>query len=175
MPVLSTLDTPLGPLVAAATDAGICLLEYSAPARLDSQMAVLRRHFGDDIVRGSSPHLSALGSERDGYFAGTRRDFTVPLVVAGTPFQERVWAALRTIPYGQTCSYEALADTVGARGAQRAVGHANGSNPISVVLPCHRLIGADGTLVKYGGGLSRKRWLLEHEGVALRPESLRRR
>ena len=93
--------------------------------------------------------------------------------VAGTPFQRKVWNALPTIPPGTTMSYGALAAQLGMPKAMRAVGHANGSNPISVVVPCHRLIGANGSLVKYGGGLERKRWLLEHEGVALKPASRR--
>ena len=93
---------------------------------------------------------------------------TIKWRVAGTPFQRKVWTALPKIPTGTTMSYGALAAKLNAPNAMRAVGHANGSNPISVVVPCHRLIGANGTLVKYGGGLERKRWLLEHEGVALR-------
>ena len=88
--------------------------------------------------------------------------------MAGTPFHHKVWTALPKIPAGTTMSYGALAAKLGAPKAMRAVGHANGSNPISVVIPCHRLIGADGSLVKYGGGLQRKRWLLEHEGVVLK-------
>ena len=97
----------------------------------------------------------------------SRSPATIPWRVAGTPFQHKVWTALPKIAPGTTMSYGALAAKLGAPNAMRAVGHANGSNPISVVLPCHRLIGADGSLVKYGGGLERKRWLLEHEGVAL--------
>jgi methylated-DNA-[protein]-cysteine S-methyltransferase len=93
--------------------------------------------------------------------------------VAGTPFQQKVWNALPKIPAGTTMSYGALAARLNAARAMRAVGHANGSNPISVVVPCHRLIGANGALVKYGGGLERKRWLLEHEGVALKPAAAR--
>ncbi len=163
MPVLSTLETPLGPLVAAATDAGICLLEYSRPGRLETQMAVLRRHFGDDITQGSSSHLAALRAELEAYFAGTLREFRVPLVIAGTPFQERVWTALQAIPYGHTCSYEALATTVGAPAAQRAVGHANGQNRIAIVIPCHRVINKSGKLGGYGGELWRKQALLRLE------------
>ena len=90
---------------------------------------------------------------------------TIPWRVAGTPFQRKVWMALPKIPAGSTLSYGALAARLGSPRAMRAVGHANGANPISVVLPCHRLIGANGSLVKYGGGLERKRWLLRHEGV----------
>ena len=126
-------------------------------------MAALRRHFGNEIVEGDSPHLAALRAELEKYFAGTLKEFTVPLVIAGTPFQERVWTALRAIPYGDTCSYEALAESVGGCGAQRAVGHANGQNRIAIVIPCHRVIGSTGQLVGYRGGLWRKQALLRLE------------
>ena len=105
-----------------------------------------------------------------GYFKGDlARLSTIKWRVAGTPFQHKVWTALPRIPPGTTMSYGALAARIDRPKAVRAVGHANGANPISVVVPCHRLIGADGSLIKYGGGLERKRWLLEHEGVVLKP------
>lgn len=110
----------------------------------------------DDVLRRVECQLSA-------YFAGELRDFDLPLAPVGTPFQERVWQALRDIPYGATTSYSALANRIGAPGAARAVGLANGRNPIAIIIPCHRVIGAGGTLVGYGGGLNRKRWLLDLE------------
>jgi methylated-DNA-[protein]-cysteine S-methyltransferase len=111
---------------------------------------------------------AAVKAALKGYFKGDLdRLSTIQWRVAGTPFQHKVWIALPRIPAGTTMSYGALAAKLGAPRAMRAVGHANGSNPISVVVPCHRLIGASGSLVKYGGGLERKRWLLEHEGVVL--------
>lgn len=97
------------------------------------------------------------------YFAGELRDFELPLAAAGTPFQQRVWRALCDIPYGETISYGELARRIGQPKAARAVGLANGQNPIAIVVPCHRVIGADGSLTGYGGGLARKRWLLAHE------------
>ena len=116
-----------------------------------------------------------LRSALTAYFKGDLdRLNTIKWRVAGTPFQQKVWAALPKIPAGTTMSYGALAAKLNAPNAMRAVGHANGSNPISVVVPCHRLIGANGALVKYGGGIERKRWLLEHEGVVLKPTSTRR-
>jgi len=99
------------------------------------------------------------------YVAGELRVFSLPLAAAGTPFQRRVWAALAEIPFGETRSYGEIARRIGQPGAARAVGLANGSNPISIVVPCHRVIGANGTLTGYGGGLERKRWLLEHESA----------
>jgi len=102
------------------------------------------------------------------YFGGTRRTFDLPLRLAGTDFQQRVWRGLREIPYGQTSSYGQLACRIGRSGASRAVGLANGRNPISIVVPCHRVIGADGSLTGYGGGLERKQWLLAHEAALAR-------
>jgi len=128
---------------------------------------LLRRQYGVVILRDarSPKELRTALSE---YFKGDLdRLKTIKWRVAGTPFQQKVWRALPKIRVGTTMSYGALAAKLDAPNAMRAVGHANGSNPISVVLPCHRLIGANGALVKYGGGLSRKKWLLEHEGVAL--------
>jgi methylated-DNA-[protein]-cysteine S-methyltransferase len=101
----------------------------------------------------------------DEYFARKRQVFEIPLAPAGTPFQQRVWRELTTIPYGETRSYLQLATAIGNRSAMRAVGAANGRNPISIIVPCHRVIGSDGTLVGYGGGLARKRFLLELEGA----------
>jgi methylated-DNA-[protein]-cysteine S-methyltransferase len=100
-----------------------------------------------------------------GYFAGTLRDFDVPLELCGTGFQREVWQALRGIPYGETISYGELAERVGRPSASRAVGLANGRNPVAIIVPCHRVIGADGSLTGYGGGLTRKAWLLEHEAA----------
>jgi methylated-DNA-[protein]-cysteine S-methyltransferase len=102
------------------------------------------------------------------YFAGTRRTFDVPLRLAGTVFQQRVWRGLQEIPYGETSSYGQLAGRIGKPGASRAVGLANGRNPISILVPCHRVIGADGSLTGYGGGLERKQWLLAHEASVVR-------
>lgn len=102
-------------------------------------------------------------AQLEDYFAGDRQEFTLPLHAHGTAFQQRVWAALLEIPYGETASYGATAAAIGAPTASRAVGLANGQNPISIVVPCHRVVGADGSLTGYGGGLDAKRWLLWHE------------
>jgi methylated-DNA-[protein]-cysteine S-methyltransferase len=118
--------------------------------------------------RRDDRQFAAATDQLAGYFAGELTDFDLPLAPAGTAFQLRVWAALRTIPYGQTTSYGELAGQLGNPGASRAVGLANGRNPIAIVVPCHRVIGADGRLTGYGGGLDRKRWLLDHELAGLR-------
>jgi AraC family transcriptional regulator of adaptative response/methylated-DNA-[protein]-cysteine methyltransferase len=159
---LARLESPVGPLLAGATDQGVCLLEFSDPRRLESQLRGLERQFGPALP-GSHPHLDRLRLELAEYFAGSRRGFTVPLVYPGTPFQERVWNALRRIPYGETRSYESLARSVGAPRAQRAVGHANGQNRLAILIPCHRVIAKDGSLAGYGGGKWRKQLLLDLE------------
>jgi methylated-DNA-[protein]-cysteine S-methyltransferase len=114
---------------------------------------------------GTVPLLSAAVRQLTEYFAGTRREFDLPLRLQGTTFQTRVWRELSEIPYGQTWSYGQLAHRIEKPSASRAVGLANGRNPISILVPCHRVIGADGSLTGYGGGLERKRWLLAHEGL----------
>lgn len=161
--VVDTIDTPLGPLVAGSLTGGICLLEYTTPGRLEPQIDSIRRKFGCQMVPGRSPHLEALRDELADYFAGALRAFTVPLVMSGTPFQERAWRALLDIAYGETRSYEEQSTVVGAAGAQRAIGHANGSNRIAIVIPCHRVINKSGKLGGYGGELWRKQALLRLE------------
>jgi AraC family transcriptional regulator, regulatory protein of adaptative response / methylated-DNA-[protein]-cysteine methyltransferase len=167
--VQQTIDSPLGPLVTVAGPDGLCLLEFAEPDRLDAQVAAVRRWFQSDVVPGSNPHLDHLRRELDAYFAGSLTRFTVPVVIPGTTFQERVWAELRRIPYGETRSYEEVARAVGARSASRAVGRANGSNRIAIVVPCHRVVNKDGGLGGYGGQLWRKQALLRLE----RPFGLR--
>jgi AraC family transcriptional regulator of adaptative response/methylated-DNA-[protein]-cysteine methyltransferase len=162
--VIRSIDSPLGPLVAGASADGICLLEFPEPDRLEPQLAAVRRRLGCTIEEGDSPHLDCLGNELADYFDGTLTRFSVPVVTAGTAFQQRVWSALRHIPYGETRSYEELAKTIGASGASRAVGHANGMNPVAIVIPCHRVINKSGALGGYGGQLWRKEALLTLEG-----------
>ena len=157
------VESPLGTLVAGATDDGVCLLEFGDRRILDAQVESVRTRLGR-VLPGRHRHLDQLRSELAEYFASGRRDFSVPLVYPGTPFQVRVWNALRRIPYGETCSYEKLAWAVGAPGAQRAVGHANGQNRLAILIPCHRVVNKDGKLGGYGGGLWRKQLLLELEG-----------
>jgi AraC family transcriptional regulator, regulatory protein of adaptative response / methylated-DNA-[protein]-cysteine methyltransferase len=159
---LSRLDSPLGPLIAGATDQGICLLEFGDRRMLESQLGELQKRLGPALP-GTHPLLEKLRDELSEYFAGRRRQFTVPLVYPGTPFQMKVWNTLLEIPYGETWSYEKLARHVGAPRAQRAVGHANGQNRLAILIPCHRVIAKDGTLAGYGGGKWRKQQLLELE------------
>ncbi|HEX6128456.1 MAG TPA: methylated-DNA--[protein]-cysteine S-methyltransferase [Candidatus Limnocylindria bacterium] len=161
--VVRMLPTPLGPMLAGATDDGICLLEFTDRPMLPTQLAVLEHRLGRPVVAGRHPHLDALAAQLEEYFAGERLAFELPLVVNGSPFQERVWAALRSIPTGETISYEELALRAGRPGAQRAAGTANGANRLAILIPCHRVVRKSGETGNYGGGRWRKAWLLDHE------------
>mgnify|MGYP005851291787 CR=1 FL=1 len=164
MPLISTtIDTPLCPMRAATTDRGICLLEMGSPERRSRETEELENAFGERMTTGSHPLLDRLAGELAAYFNGDLQRFSVPLDTRGTQWQHQVWAQLIKIPYGETLSYGELATRLGNPGGSRAVGLANGKNRISIVIPCHRVIASDGTLHGYGGGLERKRWLLEHE------------
>lgn len=167
---LSDVETPIGEMIAAATDTHLVVLEYSRRHRLDQQLARLTRTTGVALERGESRIVGQLRSELDEYFRGERKEFSVPIDARGTPFQMRVWTQLRRIPYGTTTSYGRLALTLGQSEAVRAVARANGDNPLAIIIPCHRVIGADGSLTGYGGGLWRKKKLLDLEA---RTEALR--
>jgi AraC family transcriptional regulator of adaptative response/methylated-DNA-[protein]-cysteine methyltransferase len=162
--VLTRVLTPLGPLVAAAGENGLCLLEFADRAILEAQIKRLRDYLDCVVTPGSNRHIEQVESELEEYFAGRRTEFDVPLEAPGTPFQNRVWQALREIPYGETRSYEQIAKAIGKPKAVRAVGSANGANRIPIVIPCHRVVRADGSLGGYGGELWRKRYLLQLEG-----------
>jgi AraC family transcriptional regulator, regulatory protein of adaptative response / methylated-DNA-[protein]-cysteine methyltransferase len=157
------IDSPVGPLIAAATRSALCLLEFSERRILEEQFATVRKRFGCELISGSNSLLSDLRTQLGDYFAGRRREFDMPLAYPGTPFQERVWSALLRIPYGETRSYREIALELGDLKATRAVGTANGMNRIAIVIPCHRVINANGELGGYGGGLWRKRLLLDLE------------
>lgn len=161
--VVSRIESPIGPLVTAANDRGICLLDFTDRRKLETQFDSLKKVFSCAIVPGENEHLSNLRKELQAYFEGRLQQFSVPLAYPGSPFQLRVWNELLRIPYGETCSYEQLAGRIGAAAGQRAVGHANGANRISIVIPCHRVVNKNGKLGGYGGGLWRKQHLLDLE------------
>ncbi|HZZ82780.1 MAG TPA: methylated-DNA--[protein]-cysteine S-methyltransferase [Gemmataceae bacterium] len=161
--LLSWLPSPLGPLVAGATSAGVCLLEFTDRRMIETQLATVERRFGVPVIPGSNDHLKTLERELAGYFDGKIKKFSMPLTYPGTDFQQRVWGQLLEIPYGETCSYQDLARAVGDAQAVRAVGRANGMNRIAIVIPCHRVINKGGKLGGYGGGLRRKQFLLDLE------------
>ena len=150
-----TLPTPVGTLTLVADEQGLRQVSF---ARCDDARA---KH---EHWQHAPERLSAARTQLLEYFAGARRDFELPLHVVGTEFQQHVWAALRRIPFGRTASYRDIATTIEAPAAVRAVGAANGRNPLPIIVPCHRVIGADGRLVGFSAGLERKRWLLTHEG-----------
>ena len=157
------IDSPVGPLLAGATRSAIVLLEFSERDILQQQLASVRRRFRASLRSGPNRWLDLLQTQLHEYFAGQRRQFELPLEYPGTAFQQRVWSTLLTIPYGVTWSYLDMARSLGDIKATRAVGTANGLNRIAIVIPCHRVINADGKLGGYGGGLWRKQRLLDLE------------
>ena len=161
----TTIATPIGDMIALASDEALCALEFIGPRRRDRLEARLRRWFpAHTIADDDAPMLAKTRGWLARYFDGAAADITgFPLQMYGAPFEQRVWEALRLIPPGGTASYGAIAKALGSAGAARAVGMANGSNPIAIIVPCHRVIGSNGTLTGYGGGLDRKTWLLNHE------------
>lgn len=161
--VTTTIESPLGRLLAAATDDGICLLDYADGELVDRNLASMRRRFAASVEPGEHEWLRQLSDELAAYFDARLTEFTVPVAPRGTPFQERVWQELRRVPHGTTITYSELAARIGQPSAVRAVASANGQNRINILIPCHRVIGKGGDLTGYGGGLWRKRLLLERE------------
>jgi len=159
----TTIETPLGEMAAAATRDGICLLEFSDRRTLDSEFKNLAWTFNETVIPGGNKHLRALKKQLKEYFKGKRKEFSLSVITPGTGFQQAAWGVLRKIPYGATISYLEQAKLINNPSAVRAVANANGSNRIAIVIPCHRVVGSDGNLIGYGGGLERKRWLIDHE------------
>ncbi len=172
------LDTPVGPLFIGGSAEGLARVDFmrdadaatalpaqTAPAALAAQIARLEAATGAPATRGGAAAAEVTRQLRE-YFAGARTGFDLPLAPVGTAWQQRVWRALRDIPFGETATYGAIAARLDRPTASRAVGAANGRNPIAIVVPCHRVIGSDRTLTGYAGGLHRKQWLLAHEGGA---------
>lgn len=164
---LKRIETPLGTMIACANENGICMLEFSDRKALPTELKEISKHFDANIVQGENPHFKTLEKELEEYFEGKLKDFTVPLAPVGTDFQKKVWEILRTIPYGTTRTYQQQADILGNPKAVRAVANANGLNKISIIIPCHRVIGTNGRLTGYSGGIWRKQKLLELEKAIL--------
>ena len=160
---LQWIDTPIGPMIAGATDRGLCLLEFTDRRMLEHQIVTLRKRFKTALAPGEHRYLTQTAKELDEYFRGERQRFDVPIDAPGSPFEERVWRALLQIPFGETRSYEDIARAVGSPKGVRAVGRANGLNRVAIVIPCHRVVNKSGELGGYGGGLWRKRRLLHLE------------
>ena len=161
----TTISTPVGDMFALASESALFALEFGRPERHDRLQARMRKWFPPhEIGEGETPVLARTREWLARYFDGAGADATdLPIAMHGAPFERRVWEALLQIPPGETRSYGAIAKAVGSEGASRAVGMANGANPIAIVVPCHRVIGSNGALTGYGGGLDRKTWLLNHE------------
>lgn len=163
---LTSIQSPVGPLTIAARNGLVCVLSFAAIDCADDgvRSALARWYPSEEVTPAGDPAgaVSSLRAYFDGDIGAIDR---VQVELNGTPFQQRVWRALREVPAGTTCSYGELARRIGASAAVRAVGAANGANPVAIVVPCHRVIGSNGTLTGYGGGLDRKRWLLQHEAA----------
>jgi AraC family transcriptional regulator, regulatory protein of adaptative response / methylated-DNA-[protein]-cysteine methyltransferase len=157
------IQSPIGELIAGATDDGICLLEFNDKKRALREQKDLSRLLKEPVEEGENEHLVRLKNEISAYFEGRLKEFTLPLVTPGTDFQRSVWTELQNIKFGTTRSYQEQANALNCPDAVRAVANANGMNRISIIIPCHRVIGSDGRLTGYGGGLGRKKWLLDHE------------
>lgn len=160
---IAYIETDMGLMVAGSTETGICMFEFADYKLIDLELRQLGKHFKAPLVQGENRHIETLRRQIEEYFKGDRRAFDIPLDLVGTEFQKEVWLALLKIPYGSTTTYARQAELIGKSTSVRAVANANGKNKISIILPCHRVIGSDGSLTGYGGGMWRKRKLLEFE------------
>lgn len=160
---ITRLETPLGTMYACAVEQGICLLEFTDRKMLETELKSLTKLLNANIIQGANKHFVLLHDQLNEYFEGKRKEFTVTLFTPGSEFQQSVWKELQNIPYGSTHSYKQQAIALKRPEAVRAVAHANGMNRISILIPCHRVIGEDGNLTGYGGGIWRKKWLLDFE------------
>lgn len=161
--VIARLKTPFAELLAAATTKGICLIEYADTNRVVTQLSRLQKSHSATIENGSSHFFTILNQQLQGYFTEKHQNFDIPLDIRGTTFQMQAWNALQAIPYGETRSYQEQAIAIGNPKAVRAVANANRNNKVSIIIPCHRVIGKNGTMTGYGGGIWRKEYLLNLE------------
>jgi AraC family transcriptional regulator of adaptative response/methylated-DNA-[protein]-cysteine methyltransferase len=166
----SILSTRIGEMFVLETSGGICLLEFADRKGLEHEVQVILQKTKGILIEGGSNFFALLSEELGAYFQDCTSPFSVPLDLLGSEFQQQVWKTLIEIPVGQTRTYSQVAETIGKSKAVRAVGNANAKNPIAIVIPCHRLIGANGTLTGYGGGIWRKEWLLKHEKQATKSD-----
>ncbi|MFZ4398994.1 MAG: methylated-DNA--[protein]-cysteine S-methyltransferase [Bacteroidales bacterium] len=157
------IETPIGTMYACAVDEGICMLEFSDRKEIEKEFNEISKYFNSDINQSHNIHFDKLKIELNEYFEGKRKMFTVPLIFPGTEFQQLVLKGLQNIPYGSTISYKQQSIILNKASAIRAIAHSNGLNRISILIPCHRVIGENGKLTGYGGGLWRKKWLLDFE------------
>lgn len=160
---ITHISTPLGPMLAGAVLEGICLLEFTDRRMLPAQLKRLSNYLKAKFTPGAHQHFASLTAQLNEYFCGERKVFDLPLVAPGSDFQKNVWEALQQIPYGETISYQEQAAALNKSKAVRAIAKANGDNRIAIIIPCHRVIGANGKMVGYSGGIWRKKYLLDLE------------
>ena len=163
MIITKHITTPLGKMIAGATDEGICLFDFEFRKMMPAIRKRISSFLQDDFVEGEHELIEQLQGQINEYFKGDRQQFDLPLLLTGTAFQQKVWEALHTIPYGSTRSYMQQTKVLGDEKAIRDVARANGENCLAIIVPCHRVVGSDGSLTGYAGGLKAKKWLLEHE------------
>ena len=166
------VESPIGEFLAGTTSKGVCLFEFADRGGLQCIQARIRKRYKMEMVEGKNELLNEVEKQAGEYFNGKRAEFDLPLDQKGTAFELSVWNELMKIPVGKTCSYGEMAERLGKPGAARAVGKANGANYIAVIVPCHRVIEAGGELRGYGGGLWRKKWLLDHERAMVQQMSI---
>ena len=163
--LIHRFTTPLGPMFVCATQRGICLLEFVDRRALESEFSDLQRRFNASIIAGENAHTRQAQQEITEYFAGQRQSFEVALDTPGSEFQRAVWRRLQHVSFGETTHYQSIAMEIGKPTATRAVAAANGANRVAIIIPCHRIIGKDGSMTGYGGGIARKKWLINHEAT----------
>jgi AraC family transcriptional regulator of adaptative response/methylated-DNA-[protein]-cysteine methyltransferase len=161
--LINRLTTPLGPMFVCATQRGICLLEFVDRQMLETEFKDLQKRLNANIILGENEHIKQVKKEIEEYFQGIRKIFEVPLETPGTEFQNTVWKSLQEIKYGVTATYQEQAQKINRPKAIRALAYANGSNRIAIIIPCHRVIGKNGKMTGYSGGIERKKWLIAHE------------
>lgn len=159
----TAFSSPLGPMLAGATSEGVCILEFTNRIRLEKELAELQKLLNAVTVPGRNQHLDQLENELNEYFEGKRKVFSVPLHTPGNEFVQSVWKTLQEIPYGATCSYKEQAEMMNNPKAIRAIASTNGRNRLAILIPCHRVIGSNGSMTGYAAGVDKKKWLLKFE------------
>ena len=161
--LIARIETQLGDMIAGSVEEGICMFEFGDRNTLSTEYNDLKRYLQQEIYEGENDHIRNLRLQINEYFVGIRKLFDIPLITPGTEFQKKVWNELLNIPYGSVITYRQQADALKNSLAIRAIANTNGMNRIAIIIPCHRVIGSNGSLTGYGGGLHRKKWLIEHE------------
>lgn len=160
---LTTFSTPLGPMLAGATNEGICLLEFTDRIKLEKEINELQILLNANTATGRNQDIDQLEKELTEYFLGTRKTFSIAIHTPGNEFSQKVWKTLLEIPYGKTCTYKEQAHMMDNPKAIRAIASANGRNRLAIIVPCHRIIGSDGSMTGYAAGVDKKKWLLRFE------------